>query len=335
MVALHRKRRWIVALALLLGFGLLAWMTWPQPSLLARATKLAQIDSWDWRSLNLLPSGYLWLSNQEVLSARERSGREVLFRYNLSSGKDVALVQLSQWFQKTDGRLDEALTSPGGQWILWWNDAFIQVAKLDGSQYARYPRHPTSDLFWVQDARHWVELWNADETPGANVRVRSPERPLETRTSFLPSDEITGYLDNGLVTPTGQLKAIKMPYGASLRVTFVEGNIGSNIPLSQQRLHAPDGNILQAQLSPQGDRIALLNISEPRYALPRFLRRFLPWQQKPVAAHTSVWISTADGKNMRELGSFPSKTFTALHWSPDGKRLSFVYQNALWTVPVE
>ncbi len=56
----------------------------------------------------------------------------------------------------------------------------------------------------------------------------------------------------------------------------------------------------------------------------------------------NIWISSFDGTGMRCLGGLPNPELPgnafpnwaqALAWTPDNKRLSFVYKDALWTIP--
>jgi hypothetical protein len=52
-----------------------------------------------------------------------------------------------------------------------------------------------------------------------------------------------------------------------------------------------------------------------------------------------VWISRADGTEMRELGQVKAEYapvgLGGVTWCPDGKRLLLMYHNGLYTVPVD
>src|SRR2546421_158980 len=59
-------------------------------------------------------------------------------------------------------------------------------------------------------------------------------------------------------------------------------------------------------------------------------------------ARTGLWVTDTHGANSHALGSVETTPDlngetgpTAVKWSPDGDRLSFIYRNALWTVPTE
>lgn len=56
----------------------------------------------------------------------------------------------------------------------------------------------------------------------------------------------------------------------------------------------------------------------------------------------AIWMSDTGGRHMRMLGSIGVESklgakpnFSRLQWLPDGKQLSFVYKEALWTVPAK
>jgi hypothetical protein len=56
----------------------------------------------------------------------------------------------------------------------------------------------------------------------------------------------------------------------------------------------------------------------------------------------SLWTSRLDGSDMREIGQQDAPRVDGwntslydLSWTPDGKRLSFVCDGALWTLPAD
>jgi hypothetical protein len=58
-----------------------------------------------------------------------------------------------------------------------------------------------------------------------------------------------------------------------------------------------------------------------------------------ATSRTSLYVSRLDGSNMRSVGfvDAPLAAGSLLYeprWSPDDKQLSFHYEGAFWTVPV-
>jgi hypothetical protein len=53
-----------------------------------------------------------------------------------------------------------------------------------------------------------------------------------------------------------------------------------------------------------------------------------------------LWISRSDGKDLKQLGSINLVNNSdvlpdTIEWLPDGRHLSFVYKDALYTIPVD
>ncbi|MCW3098311.1 MAG: hypothetical protein JWL77_3929 [Chthonomonadaceae bacterium] len=83
----------------------------------------------------------------------------------------------------------------------------------------------------------------------------------------------------------------------------------------------------------------------------------LPKRKAEVAAHSllpkfnskpivteELWVSRANGQDLRELGYVPSvldefdsltSYLTCTTWLPDDKHISFIYNGALYVVPTE
>ncbi len=117
----------------------------------------------------------------------------------------------------------------------------------------------------------------------------------------------------------------------------------SPLPMHRYSVHAPlNGHFANSNpwyqpsvLSPQGDRLAWL-----------IVREYTPPGQRKQRM-IGLWVSRLDGSGMQEIGHMdyqpndfghrgyePKKEVPQhLRWTPDGKRLSFQYQGALYTVP--
>ena len=63
----------------------------------------------------------------------------------------------------------------------------------------------------------------------------------------------------------------------------------------------------------------------------------------PALTHVSgiqcYWlVSGLNGENMREIAAYtdnPSDPYCALKWMPDGRHISFIYRDTLYTRPIE
>jgi hypothetical protein len=95
-----------------------------------------------------------------------------------------------------------------------------------------------------------------------------------------------------------------------------------------------------AALSPDGTRIAwLVTGSRSRLPIPVWIARLWPalWRYAAPRSIFALWVSRADGSDMREVGEEDASTAKrrpcSLAWTPDGKRLSYLYNDALYAVP--
>jgi hypothetical protein len=97
------------------------------------------------------------------------------------------------------------------------------------------------------------------------------------------------------------------------------------------------------ELSPPGDRLAwLIHIMAEPSLVQRMLSRWMPWLE--ARSHIELRTTKLDGSDVNRIGYIelhylqPYEDDYAgpggLRWLPDGRRLSFVYQGGLWTVPV-
>ena len=94
-------------------------------------------------------------------------------------------------------------------------------------------------------------------------------------------------------------------------------------------------------LSPHRDRVAWM-VAESRVdGFDKWVQRVFP----SYHAVNSVYVCKVDGSEMRCLGSVPmypvhvsnssviGNPIQRLSWTPDGRRVRFLYNDALWTVP--
>ena len=73
----------------------------------------------------------------------------------------------------------------------------------------------------------------------------------------------------------------------------------------------------EVSLSPQGDRLIWL----------------LKFSKKET--QEQIWVSSREGKEMKVVARIPKEGIGGLQWNPDGKRVSFEYQEKLWILPVK
>lgn len=132
-----------------------------------------------------------------------------------------------------------------------------------------------------------------------------------------------------------RLSALGTRMGAGPRRREFSVNLPARLNTTTSARHAA------AALSPDGTRIAwLLYSEEVAPPLEQWTARMLSpvlILQRPPRYRLHLYISNADGTGMRAVGHVDvprgDRSRSVLRWTPDGKRLSFVYNHALWTVP--
>jgi len=112
-----------------------------------------------------------------------------------------------------------------------------------------------------------------------------------------------------------------------------------SLPMPVHVTPIPFTKPMQCVLSPGGDRLAWLIVGTPRRT-PLVQRLFAFFHVPPPAAQASIWVSDLDGSRpprpICRIGLGDKQPVPVqLAWTPDGKRLSYLHDGALWTVPAK
>jgi hypothetical protein len=307
-------------------------------SLLARSTRIGFPGS---ASLY----NYQWKSSKEILCFSEPSqGSYRLECVNTSRGSMTPLATFTSKTRMWGGE-DQARLSPDGKWALWVGETAYATVATDGSRRSEIPNpvqryHGCGNYYrfeaataWMQDSRHWVEVKQKPSGPQVLV-VHDAASPIVRRLSLgtmggppvvlgvTPEDHAVlwdqagTFLDIDLGRPQGSVKkwTVKRP---------------------------PVGDVSDVVLSPDGQRLCWKTYSWVINRLPALLERMLERIRIDVPTTTYlVWTSRLDGSHMREIGrsrvqQHIGQPFRSFRWTPDGTKISYVYDNALWTVPVD
>jgi hypothetical protein len=339
------RRLWLVGLMLLGGlFAVLR--LWPSNDpLLERATKVAALGEWE--------RDYFWLSDREFLLFRPTPGTRLgdrLYRHDVVTGQEEPLTALTRLYNQTNDWVTSEEVSPDGKWLLWADTkdhAF--AATLDARRLLQWRLEIGFDpVHWEGDSRHWIELVRTYDDKHAVLHdVQMPHS--RTRLEFGSADVI-GWNDACEERILSERHMLIWFSNGSMDSEFspIFYDISLNKatkPTRMYNLPLPPGAICsEMEFSSQGDRVALL-LRFKRVALfDSWLHRLLPAYKPTPHSYAEIWISRLDGSSMRELahtehtdesnpGRNRDQVLNSIHWLPDGKRLSFVYKDALWTVP--
>jgi hypothetical protein len=120
---------------------------------------------------------------------------------------------------------------------------------------------------------------------------------------------------------------------------------GSRFVLQRSYTQLAPNNIAADEIvpSPDGKRIAWQVSYDYENPVLVFLHKISSSVQVTKQHRIALWIKDPENAKARELGYLvednaqPNQPASpnGLAWTPDGKSLSFLYDNALWTLPVD
>jgi hypothetical protein len=202
----------------------------------------------------------------------------------------------------------------------------------------------------MQDGRHWAELVRTyDSDHDKHAVLHDVMRPKEsTRLPFASADAIQWHGDQHELILSPERMFIELnpaefnPEKDHSTTQIVEASLDTNpMPRATHILSLPVGEKLnEVAFSPQGDRLAWFCTVQRTPSLFTWLLHRLHFSNIHTPLTTELWISRMNGRERRLIGSVdvPLKSEDApdnLRWLTDGRKLSFVYRNALWKVAVD
>ena len=350
------RRKYILAvllMAALLGAAAASWRLRPH-DLLRQATYLTHLDTRD------DCYGYVWSSAQEVLLVKDF---ESALSFNVATRRRTSLPGLSRALEDKPNEFQgtcPASVSPDGKWLL--------CRKLSSGEYKAYSMDGLHHVLWSSeeiglsiytnavggayvnaagpwlcDGRYWIIDYDT-EPSGLSITLASPyeahEQVIRTRAQIPNTSDDS---DPAIVGVTPDNQAIFFSDAPSPMVYAIALSPGATALRSVVALPA-GANAVEGILSPQGDRIVwLLDVVDPNKEQSSWLRPVRHWLRLPSPAPvTGLWVSNRDGTKMRLIGTLPLKSgrdprdiLTNPQWTPDGKRVSFISRDALYTVPAD
>jgi len=207
---------------------------------------------------------------------------------------------------------------------------------------------PCYPFAWLGDSHHWLSMTGSDKP----VELRSLSSIPASRLK-IPRNFETGSL---LLSAGPTHTILQQSWDSEEELRMVRISIlNLDLPASSRQMEVPLpalANVMEVSLSPRGDRLAwLLHVRHEASFYNRVCRlsRFL----RPISRRDSdqIWITELNGSSPHLVGSkeikrvwnpgtgcFPSGWdfeggVESLVWTVDAQHLSFLYQDAVWTVP--
>lgn len=313
----------------------------PLRSLLAVSKK--EMDIHPWRSHRFT---YRWLSTTELLY-EVYEGEWNIYKYDLATGQSRLLQRLTLLaaegsFKNVPPNLHP---SPDGKWVVWkvygHDTQGYVLSAVDGSRYFQTGRPRGLEALWLSDSRHWIDLIDDNydkerlarhpnaysllhdiDAPQHLGKVRIPRIDFLNREYALVRPDRFVYESPGLYQSDRPVMSNVFHRAVITTLTLT----GSPQSVHKYTVELPSGQAVCAmKFSPSGDKVAWVLIDTRSRST------------------VSLWISELRGRGLHPLGEIryadknqmPYNGIWELQWLPDGKRLSFLYQDALWTVPAQ
>lgn len=327
--------------------------------LLARATRVASVQGWPLGDGEVFWNDpYLWLSDHELFhfTGDTMHGYQPLY-LDTRTCADVPAPGLTPTY---GGHIASA--SPDGRWVLWdtgkWENSrhILAATSRDGARTMKWPeaRDVWEDQgFWLSDSRRWVAItyqptgqtFQGHPASARSLAIYSVDKPgvigmpllNDTGTSRIlgvtPQDKII------LCDATGEQPIT--PGQRAQPLTLLERSLDPKHPQERQvQVARPDerADTTRFLLSPQGDRIAWFLFSARPSTIEGWLSLWTKHGYLVGRETLDVWVGRLDGSAPHKIGgmsgshvSFPAGP----RWTPDGKRISFVNNGILYTVPAD
>ncbi len=309
-----------------------------EPSLLKNATRIAPLSGTDIRYLN--GRVYCWATKDKLLILRDKARKgnanftQICLR-DVVTKKEIYLEKISKWFNKSAAGLTDVIEmSSDGKWLLWVNDVAengykygTYGCKLDGTKRFQLFQFQES-IAWIPDSSKWLAIDTRKKSHMAIVQVRGLDGKVQSSIRFKSSLIDSDGLDSVMLTKqNNELYWLFLTdSNETNKVKIIKWKLGKrSAPVQTISIPFPSDTEVDPgfpQLSPDGKQIAWVA------------------DRRNNAYAKSIWISDLDGSMAREIGQLTTSldetaTFAlGVRWVPDGKHLSFVYKNAIWTVPV-
>lgn len=356
---MRRTGRFWLGIAGLTAVGAAAYATMRPGRLLDRATTFCRVPAWHGQQLISGVPIYRFRTNEEALVAMNESDLTTL---NTVRAGDTAPGGATI---QTPGAYEFYSVAPDGSRILAvvYKGSRISAVVLDRTGRRRPSRNAAidihcgsgSNLTWMPDSRHVGCL----ET-GTTARVQIVDTDtgrsrycMPSEKAITPDSEFLGFTPHGtaiLAVKCAQpseytigTSGHKEPEGKNDQ-TFVlyEVTVEPKMrTVRQSRITTPAHSMMGVlTLSPNGDRlfIGTVNAEEPSPLLT-YLHRVAPFVPADTITYERAFVCDLNGSHLRDLGGHSARNaepwVVSPTWTPDAKRIAFVYDDRIMTIPVD
>ena len=349
----------------LLAAAVLAWRSRPNDSLLARAMPLPGAPV---VAGNLSIFGLRWCETGELF-AWTAGG---VARINLATGGVRSVVAGGGQVGLAETFMQGWKVTPDGRWVIYqrWRRGGANgnaqllgrvAAQVDGTTRFVLPQRKTVepnflDTVWLREGNDWRETSTSqpfESKLSVTTRVVTTPGRLEQVIALGPTPKSRwneGPVLLGRTTRGTLLFSPRLVEGVGGDKQFWEYTLDPSGTRARSRRHfrprlpVSHACVTGLVLSPRGDRLAwrIYEFGRGSSWLPVFLQDVLVRLARPdwiprARPTVGLWVSNADGSNMRLIGRERTteqepRGFNGLCWSPNGSRLLFRLDDRLYTV---
>lgn len=246
------------------------------------------------------------------------------------------------------GLTGESLThiSPNRRWVLFTGFTSHTVVALTGAPRSYQVKLDFPSVLnqsnpvpvcaaWMPDSSHWLEL-TQDKQGGSAILLHKLNGSVERRLPFI--QKATWHLLVGVTYRNTALIEMNLaPDRQPPQIKLFEIDLQTGVLREHNGLEGlkelRGSDCMSLALSPQGDRLAWVTRTgrSPLSSLHRVIGG-----KSPITRYT-LYTAFLDGAQLTAVDSVDSENreeMAQTHWTPDGKRISFVFNEAIYTVPV-
>jgi len=360
------KREKRLAVAVLLGVAA-AWtwfVTHPGGDVLPQGSiKLASVSLWKEPSISARPASnpkiYFWTTNGDLLHLEQNPDsstlivRDHLTLFNTlqpDPAPPVMIAANSLFLRPT----------PDGSGLLYGQmegqkpqSLQIHLRNADGNDDRRLSALWMTNVAWMPDGKHWIVsridgdyLNSLDGTPARKLDTSSLSAWAPFVLGVTPQAHAISTLGSDMFEPPTPFQGRNSLRYPTAILTEFDPLAPARNPKTLKVTMPRDSVRGQLMLSPQADRILWI-VEKQGSGVSTWINRLQYGYYRPYFGDQALYVSQLNGTGMREIFSGPTqrskrgqnviliRPLADIRWFPDGKRISFVHQDALYIAPVD
>jgi hypothetical protein len=370
MRANRRPKLRVIVVVLVMVIAVLCVRLWPHDrSLLSHATRIMPMPEgcfYHWLSDHTV----LVLENDLTEDNMYERQVDHIFIHDITTGVRNDCPILTRLFQATEGRAYSVSVSPDGQRLLWISllpvpnrkpgepdyTFWVTCATIDGKLLSkvRIGHIPNShkflpdDVGWMADGQRWWELIpdpSKNNTGSDKLCVHTLDSPPNTVLLPFPADhDLRAFNDLRFTEPHALMYTAFADTDHAAEVDAY--HIGSKIEwvrsLTLPKPPSEKDAYIELRFSASADQVCwLVAQREPAPMLAKWLHGIVPSMSADQRKVAGVFVGDLNGRYLSEVGITERVApdyevpLDQLAWTPDGHRISFIFKNVLYTVPID